>query len=266
MVSKALSPLEIQRALVSHRLGKKIHWFETLPSTNIKALSLARQGAEEGEIVIAEEQTQGKGRLGRSWSSPPYLNLYLSLILKPKFPPNHAPQITLMAAVAVADTVRSFIPFTPEIKWPNDILVQGQKIAGILTESSCESGRILFVILGVGVNLNFSKELMSETIRNKATSLLALTQRPVDRQAFTCRLIQSLDRCYGTLEGSGFVGIRRRWEGYFLLQGKKVTVEMPDGQISGKVVGIDMDGALIIEGEGGNQERILAGDVLPLAS
>ncbi len=266
MVPTALSPYEIQRAISSHRLGKNIHWFETLPSTNLKAQALAQLGAAEGEIVIAEEQTQGKGRLGRSWSSPPYLNLYLSLILQPKLPPTHAPQITLMAGVAVADTVQSFIPFAPEIKWPNDILVRGQKIAGILTESSCESDRILFVILGVGVNLNFSKELMSETIRNKATSLLTLTQKPVDRQAFTCGLIQNLDRCYGTLEGSGFVGIRRRWEGYFQLQGKKVTVEMPDGQISGKAVGIDMDGALIIEGEGGDQERILAGDVVPLAS
>lgn len=261
---QALSPAEIQRVSTSRRLGKKIHWFETVSSTNLTAQALALQGVPEGEIVIAEEQTQGRGRLGRSWSSPPYLNLYLSLILRPKFSPTLAPQITLMAAVALADTVQSFIPFAPEIKWPNDILVRGQKLAGILTESACESDHILFVILGLGVNLNFPRERMPEEIRDKTTSLLSLTRKPVDRNVFTGRLIQNLDQCYGSLEESGFKAIRRRWEDYFRLQGKQVRVEMPDGRTSGKVIGVDMDGALIIEGKGGGRERILAGDVIPL--
>ncbi len=264
MATEAISPAEIHKALSSQRLCKNIHYFEMLESTNITAQKLARQGALEGEIVVAEQQTHGKGRLGRNWSSPPRTNLYLSLILRPKLLPAHTPQITLMAAVAVADTVASFLPMAPEIKWPNDILVQGKKIAGILTESSCDSERVLFVILGIGVNLNYSKARMPETIRDKATSLLELTQRPVDRSAFAARLIHNLDQCYGSLEKSGFPGISSRWEGYFRLRGKQVRVEMPDGHTSGKALGIDMDGALILEGKGGDPERILAGDVIPI--
>ncbi len=261
-----LSPDKIQGAISTERLGKKIHWFETLPSTNIRAQELARQGAAEGEIVLAEGQTQGKGRAGRSWVSPPYLNLYLSLILRPTLPPSCTPQITLMSGVALADTIHSFLPSPPEIKWPNDILVGGKKIAGILTESCCEADGVIFVVVGIGVNLNFPRELMPKAIQNQATSFLILTQRPVDRGDFTCRLILDLDRCYGILEGKGFPLIAERWEGFFRLRGKRVRVDMPDGSVQGKAMGIDTDGALILEGEGGRRERIVAGDVIPIHS
>ncbi len=261
-----LSPDEIQEAISTERLGKKIHWFETLPSTNIRAQELARQGAAEGEIVLAEGQTQGKGRAGRSWVSPPYLNLYLSLILRPTLPPSCTPQITLMAGVALADTIHSFLPSPPEIKWPNDILVGGKKIAGILTESCCEADGVVFVVVGIGVNLNFPRELMPKAIQNQATSFLILTQKTVDRDTFTSRLIQDLDQCYGVLEGKGFPFIAKRWESYFRLRGKRVRVDMPDGSVQGKAMGIDTDGALILEGEGGHRERIVAGDVIPIHS
>ncbi|MFQ5541834.1 MAG: biotin--[acetyl-CoA-carboxylase] ligase [Candidatus Binatia bacterium] len=260
-----LSANKIRRAISTERLGKKIHCFETIPSTNVEAQSLAKKGAAEGEIVIAEGQTQGKGRLGRGWVSPPYLNLYLSVILRPKLPPSLAPQITLMSAVALAETVQSFLSIPPEIKWPNDILVGGKKLAGVLTESSCEPDRVLFVVVGIGVNLNFPRELMPESIQETATSILILTQKPVDRSAFTCRLIQSLDQCYGELESSGFASIAQRWDSFFRLRGKSVRVEMPDESVSGRVVGIDTDGALILVGEGGDRERIVAGDVFPLS-
>ncbi|HEX9880718.1 MAG TPA: biotin--[acetyl-CoA-carboxylase] ligase, partial [Candidatus Binatia bacterium] len=229
MLIPSLSPDAIQKALTSQRLGKNIHWFETVNSTNVQAHALARQGAPEGDLVIAEEQTHGKGRLGRNWSSPSRLNLYLSLILRPNLPPAHAPQITLMAAVAVADTVQSFGPFPLEIKWPNDVLVGGRKIAGVLTESSSDGTRVFFVILGIGVNLNFPREQMPEEIRDKATSLIELMQKPVDRNAFAGRLIHNLDQCYGSLEASGFDEIARRWDGYFRLRGERVRVVMPEG-------------------------------------
>jgi len=186
------------------------------------------------------------------------------VILRPKISPTLAPQFTLMSAVAIADTVQSILSFPPEIKWPNDILVDRKKIAGVLIESSCEPDRILFVIIGLGINLNFSREMMPESIQNKATSVLILTQRPVDRNAFTCRLIQSLDQCYGELENGGFASIMQRWDNYFRLRGKKVTVEMPDRRVSGRVEGIDTDGTLILMGEGGDRERIVAGDVIPI--
>ena len=128
---------------------KKLHYFAEIDSTNACARRLAERGAQEGEVIIAESQTHGRGRLGRTWVSPPYVNLYLSVILRPKLPPIDAPQITLMAAVALAETLAAFIPVPlPAIKWPNDILAGGKKLAGILTESSCHSERIEFVILG----------------------------------------------------------------------------------------------------------------------
>lgn len=262
-----LRPEEIQQGMEVQRLGRTIHYFVEIDSTNGYASKRAKEGGAEGEIVIAEGQTQGKGRMGRSWVSPRYLNLYLSVILRPKLPPVHAPQITLMSAVALAETVQFFVPFLPEIKWPNDILVGGKKLAGILAESSCEPDRLLYVVLGIGVNLNFPRELMSETIQESATSIMILTQKSVDRIAFTRRLIQNLDRCYGDLEERGFSPMARRWENFFRLRGKRVRVEtqLPmDEPIFGKVMGIDDDGALILEDQRGEVKKIVAGDVIPM--
>ena len=256
----------IEKGLRTKRLGKKIHYLSEIDSTNLYARNLAEEGGLEGEVVIAESQSRGKGRLGRSWVSPPRLNLYLSVILRPKLPPLHAPQITLMSAVALAETVQSFSPSPPEIKWPNDILVEGKKLAGILTESSCSPEKILFAVLGIGVNLNFSQELMPGPIREIATSLMILTGSPVDRGAFTLQLIQNLDRCYGDLEDKGFPFIAERWRSFFRLGGRRVRVEMVDQIILGKAMGIDGDGALVLEDESGTRRRIVSGDVIPLES
>jgi BirA family biotin operon repressor/biotin-[acetyl-CoA-carboxylase] ligase len=259
-----LVPEAIRRQFESARLGKKIHYFSEIDSTNRLAFELARQGAEEGEVVITESQTQGKGRLGRSWFSPPGFNLYLSVILRPTLPPADAPKLTLTSAVALAETVQCFLESPPAIKWPNDITVGGKKLAGILTESSCDSDTVRFVVVGIGVNLNQPGELFPEEIRDRATSLLILTKRPVDRTAFATQLIRSLDRCYGELEDRGFPPIARRWESYFELRGRRVEVEMPDRRVSGTARGIDADGALIIEEAGGVFQRVIAGDVVPL--
>src|SRR3990172_856750 len=159
------SPLsldEIHGALGTKRLGTRFHYFQEIDSTNSQARRLADAGAPEGEVVIAEHQSDGRGRLGRGWVSPPFSNLYCSLVLRPALAPANAPQITLMAAVALADTVAAFVAEPPAIKWPNDILLRGKKLAGILTESSCDAKRIEFVILGIGVNLNFPRERMPQ--------------------------------------------------------------------------------------------------------
>ncbi|MBI4527966.1 MAG: biotin--[acetyl-CoA-carboxylase] ligase [Deltaproteobacteria bacterium] len=254
----------IQRALKTNRLGNKIHYFHEIDSTNAYARERAQAGGSEGEVVIAESQTQGRGRLGRSWVSPPYRNLCLSVILRPKLAPQDAPQITLMSAVALAETVQTFIPLAPEIKWPNDILVSGKKVAGILSESCCESERLLFVILGIGVNLNTPPEMMPDGIRDRAASVMSWTREPVDRTEFTRRLIENLERCYGDLETKGFPFIAGRWQSFFALRGKRVTVEMLGRTTLGKAAGIDVDGALILEEDSGAVTRIIAGEVVPI--
>jgi BirA family transcriptional regulator, biotin operon repressor / biotin---[acetyl-CoA-carboxylase] ligase len=260
-------PLQLQQVcdgLGTRRLGTNFHYFSEIDSTNSYARGLAQQGAREGEVIIAEAQTRGRGRLGRSWVSPPFVNLYLSVILRPELPPVHAPQLTLMAAVALADTIASFIGTPPTIKWPNDILVGGKKLAGILTESSGDSKRIEFVILGIGVNLNYPVAMMPEVIRERATSILTLTKNNIEREAFLQRLIQDLDRCYGELEEVGFDSLALRWEAFFGLRGRGVRVEMADRVMVGVAKGIDRDGALIVEDNRGERQRIVAGDVFPL--
>lgn len=260
----ATSPLRIddlRGEVVAKRLGVKLHYFTELDSTNLQARRLAREGAPEGEVVIAERQSEGRGRLGRRWVSPPYRNLYCSLLLRPTLAPAHAPQITLMAAVALADTVASFVTESPVIKWPNDILLRGKKLAGILTESSCDSGRIEFVVLGIGVNLNFPSAMMPQAIRHRATSLMEIAGQSISREDFLGRLIQDLDRWYGILQESGFDPVASRWQARFGLKGKRVRVETGTETLTGAAVGIDRDGALLVEDEQGQRRRVVAGDV-----
>jgi BirA family biotin operon repressor/biotin-[acetyl-CoA-carboxylase] ligase len=261
----ASSPLCLDRVrdgLATRRLGSQFHYFQEVDSTNSYARRLAERGASEGEVVIAERQLAGRGRLGRSWVSPPQGNLYVSLLLRPALAPVHAPQITLMAAVALADTVASFVAEPPTIKWPNDILIRGKKLAGILTESCCDSRRIEFVVLGIGVNLNFPRQRMPDTIRDRAISLMEVGGKCIGRELFLQRLIQGLDRCYGILEDCGFDAIAPRWQARFGLKGKRVQVEMAGEVLVGRAMGIDGDGALLVENDRGESLRIVAGDVI----
>ena len=262
--SAALDIPSVRARLSTQRLGAAFHYFSELGSTNTRARELAEKGAAEGEIVIAESQTQGRGRLGRRWESPPFTNLYLSFILRPKFPPTHAPQITLAAGVALVETVGSFLSRPPAIKWPNDILFDGKKLAGILTEAACDADRVAYVILGIGLNLNYRVDTMPQELRQRATSMAELTGTNVSRESVLARLIQDMDRCYGELEVSGFEALRPRWEERFALRGRRIQVELGDQRVRGVAHGIDREGALIVEDEHGQRRSVVAGDVIPL--
>jgi len=259
--ASALRLDELSHGLALKRLAGRLHYFAEIDSTNILARRLAEQGARDGEIVIAEAQSQGRGRMGRRWQSPPFANLYLSVILRPRLLPANAPQITLMAAVALAETAAGFTRGVA-IKWPNDILVGGKKLAGILTEASCNAERLDYVVLGIGVNLNYRLAAMPDEIRLRATSLAELTGKSVSREDFFRRLIHALDRCYGELEEGGFARLAPRWAAHFELRGRRVRVESLDQSTIGTAVGIDDDGALLIEDLQGARQRVLAGDVL----
>jgi BirA family transcriptional regulator, biotin operon repressor / biotin---[acetyl-CoA-carboxylase] ligase len=265
--SSAGSPLDlnsIRQGLTAQRLGTEIHYFAEIGSTNTYARRLAAQGARDGALIIADSQTDGRGRLGRHWVSPPNMNLYLSFVLRPKLPPSRAPQITLMAAVALADALRSFLPVPPAIKWPNDITVNGKKLAGILTEMSCGDDTVDFVIVGIGINVNYPFDLMPEEIRQRATSILVERQRNVSREDLLWRLIKDLDRCYGELEENGFALLASRWEAYFGWRGRRVRIEILDQVLFGTAKGIDHDGALLLEDDHGKLHRVIAGDVTPV--
>jgi BirA family biotin operon repressor/biotin-[acetyl-CoA-carboxylase] ligase len=263
MQASELRIRDIEEALGTTRLGTRFYYFPELDSTNNYARALAERGAPEGVVVIAEQQTQGRGRLARRWESPPYLNLYCSIILRPTLPPARAPQITLTAAVALSEAIASFSPVPPAIKWPNDILTAGKKLAGVLTEAVVDQRKVEFVILGIGVNLNYSFEAMPAGIRERATSLSILTGQKVKREDFCRRLIQDLDRCYAVLEEQGFAALAPLWDARFGLRGRAVRVDMADRSVTGRAVGIDAEGLLIVESAGA-QQRIIAGDVIPL--
>lgn len=251
-------------------LGRPLHFFDTIDSTNTSAAGLARKGGAEGTIVIADAQTGGKGRLGRSWVSPPGVNLYLSVILRPRKPASAAPQLSLLAAVAVAEAIVQQTPLSPAIKWPNDVLVSGKKVCGILTEMQANGPQLRSVVVGIGVNINAPLSSFPEELQDKASSLLLMCGEPVDRAAFTVSLLTHLEKLYVLWLEEGFPVVGTAWEGYASeLLGKSITVTAPEGILSGTALGLDQDGALLVEtvaleGQGTQPlhvQRILAGDV-----
>ena len=256
-----LIPSEISTLLTTKWMGRTIHYFQSIDSTNLKAYQLALQGAEEGEVVIAESQMEGKGRLGRRWFSPSFLNLYLSLIFRPPIPPHRASLITLMAAVATADAIQNYSGLLPQIKWPNDVLLRGRKVAGLLSEIQSEMDRIHFVILGIGVNLNMEEKMFPKEIQNTATSLKRERGETVSRKDFLISLLIALEDWYETFLKEGGGPILEAWRGWAKIEGKRVSVSSFGETLSGVAVDIDSDGALILEMGKGEHRRIVAGDV-----
>lgn len=256
-----LSPAEIKPFIKTERLGKTIHYFHTLDSTNTKAYELAVRGAEEGEVVIAESQDKGKGRLGRVWFSPPYVNLYLSIILRPKIAPPQASLITFLAAVATAKAIESCSDLQPSIKWPNDILLEGRKVAGLLNEIQSETDRIHFVILGIGVNLNAELETFPKEIHSLATSLKREAGKPISRKDFLSILLHQLEDWYTLFLKEGGDPILKAWKERAQIEGRMVKVTSFGETLSGIAVDVDSDGALLLKMENGNQKRIVAGDI-----
>jgi BirA family biotin operon repressor/biotin-[acetyl-CoA-carboxylase] ligase len=256
-----LLPAEIGARLRSGRIGRIVHHRETIDSTNRLAMELARRGAAEGEVVIAEAQTGGRGRLGRSFFSPAGVSLYASIILRPPIPPAIAPEVTLVAGLAVAETVERHGDVRPGLKWPNDVYLGPLKVAGILTEMESEADRVLFVVCGPGVNLNVRQADFPAAIRGIATSILAATGRRVDRIAFAADLFASFERAYDEFLEGGFAALRERWESYSILSGREVMVEGTGEPVSGTVVGIDDHGALRLASTSGEVSRIVSGDV-----
>jgi BirA family biotin operon repressor/biotin-[acetyl-CoA-carboxylase] ligase len=255
---------EIQAGLETTWLASEIHYFDSIDSTNRVAQDLARGGAAHGTAVVAECQTAGRGRLGRSFFSPAGTNLYTSIVLRPQINTVEAPTWILAAAVAVAETIADTIDTSDsvEIKWPNDILVSGLKTSGILMELVAEATRVDFLVLGIGVNLNVDRNIFPEEFRARATSLASYCDKPVDRLAFARRLYGNLEETLGLCGEQGFKAVRPRFEALFRMRGQPVRVVQLNGpEIEGTALGIDPDGALRIRPERGEEIRVIAGDV-----
>ncbi|PKN13483.1 MAG: biotin--[acetyl-CoA-carboxylase] ligase [Deltaproteobacteria bacterium HGW-Deltaproteobacteria-4] len=254
---------EIQDGLKAAIIGSEIVYFAETDSTNHRAALLAEGGARDGTVIVAEAQSAGKGRLGRRWISPAGVNLYLSIILRPAIAPRSAPLLTFLSSLATARTIELETGLRPTVKWPNDVLLGGCKVAGLLNEMNAETERVNYVILGIGVNLNMTQEQFPDDLRYPATSLALALQHPVDRVRFCRRLLSEIDILYRDYP-TGQEAILSGWLTYFDLLDKKVTIEEPSRSIVGIITGIAADGALLLSLENGDNERILAGDVRPL--
>lgn len=253
--------VEVSSTLSTAIVGRKIHFHETLDSTSTRAFELARAGEAEGAVVMAETQTGGKGRVGRRWESPAGVNLYASVILRPDVAPHRAHELTFMAAVAVAEAVASLIGARPVVKWPNDILIDGRKAAGILLEMSSETDRVNFVVAGIGLNVNALRQTYSDAVRDRAISLSEKTGAPLDRAEAARRVFTSIDKWYKIYLKKGFPFVLDEWRGYFTSVGAGVRVVSFGKTIEGVCAGVDADGALLLKRASGIVERIVAGDV-----
>ncbi len=252
---------DIENELNNQLIGRSVISLPETDSTNIQVRRLAEDGAHEGTILVADRQSAGRGRLGRRWESPSGVNLYCSILLRPEIPVQQAPQLTFLSAVAVAETLSDVCQIPAEVKWPNDILVGGAKIAGLLNEMNAETEQIHFVILGIGINLNMEVDQFPKDIKYPVTSVLLESGKPVDRLLFMRELLQRLDGYYSEFLAEGFGPIRSRWEKLFFMMNKKVEVDLGRSVLCGTVVGLDAEGALRVQSDQGQVERIIAGDV-----
>ena len=254
-----LTPLEIQGALHTESFGRKVVYFETTPSTNEEAKRIAREGAEEGTVVVAEEQTTGKGRLTRGFFSPFAKGVWFSVILRPSFFPMEASKCTLLAAVGVCRGIRRLGLQDAGIKWPNDILYHGKKLVGMLCELSASMEKIDYIVMGIGINTGMKKNEFPEEFREGATSFLN-EGISVSRKELLAAVLAELEAEYDVALKEGFDKVLEDWRKLSITLGQEVRVIFGNESYVGKALDIDRDGCLLVETENGTQ-RVLAGDV-----
>ena len=255
-----LSEPEILKVKGLQDLPLKIKILEETDSTNRVATDLALEGAPEGTIVLAERQSAGRGRLGRVWESPSHKNLYLSVVLKPPIPPAATLPITLVAGIACYEALKPELSEALNLKWPNDLWVQGKKIGGILTDMEAEQDQVRFIILGIGVNVNAESGDFSKELQPLATSLRMETGRTSSRSQIAGRVLERLFHHYRRFVKEGFSALKETWETYARMKGRAVRVEEGDRTFEGTVNGLNPDGFLLVKTPAGT-ERVVAGDV-----
>lgn len=254
-----LTPLEIDSALHTETFGRHVVYLESTQSTNEEAKKIAREGAEEGTIVVAEEQITGHGRLARGFYSPFAKGIWFSLILRPKFFPMEASKCTLLAAVGVCRGIRRMGLADAGIKWPNDILVHGKKLVGILTRMSASMEKIDYIIMGIGINTGIKKNEFPEDFREGATSFLNEGIN-VSRKDLLAAILGELEKEYSIAQDEGFDKVLDDWRALSVTLGQEVRVIFGDDSYTGKAVDIDRDGCLLVN-TGSEVKRVIAGDV-----
>ncbi len=262
---RPLDLAQVRARLTTGYVGREIVYRARLGSTNDLAQELARQRAREGTLVIADEQTAGRGRLGRQWLSPPCTNLLMSLLFYPPLAPAQAQRMTMVCALAVADALQCVAGVRADIKWPNDILLRGKKVAGVLTELGLQGDALAYTVVGIGLNVNLSASQMPAPLRQAATSAAIEKGEPVSREALLAAILNGVERRYERLrQGESPVA---EWSARLATLGRRVCVTDMSGDAStaasweGRAERVDDDGALWLRLDDGTPHRVLAGDV-----
>jgi BirA family biotin operon repressor/biotin-[acetyl-CoA-carboxylase] ligase len=258
-----ITPEALRAGFTPGRLGREIYFFDRLESTNKTLKQAAARGAAEGTVVVAEEQTAGRGRLNRAWESPPGVGIYLSLLLRPRPPAARQFLYTFLPAVATARALRSVSGLPVFIQWPNDVMLRGGKLAGILTEARVVEGQIREIVVGVGMNINHTPADLPASLRETATSLAIAAGRTFSRAAAVRAFLAEMDRGYAALGAGEATAVVDLWKRLCPSHyGKPVVVLGGSaGEIRGWTRGIDDEGALLVERQDGGLERIAFGEV-----
>ena len=253
-----LSAESIKRGLKTDLIGRSIVYYSSVGSTNEVLKELAAQGAPEGMLVIADQQTAGRGRLGRKWLAPSGASLLLSLLFRPDLAPSQAPRLTMLCSLAIADAIEGLTGLPAGLKWPNDIFIRGKKAGGILTESGTTGERLDYVVVGTGLNVNLAVSTLPE-LRGVATSLSQELGQEVSRLELLWKILEGIETRYNSLRRGD--SPHQEWAARLINLGRQVQVTTPQGVLVGWAEGVDSDGALILRLPDGQRKRILAGDV-----
>lgn len=256
---------KLRSLLTGRRYGHMIYYTETSTSTQDIAAKFIREGADEGWLVLAETQTAGRGRLARTWYSPPGSGIYMSLILKPHLPQRHMPQLTIVAAATLCRVLRRLTSLDILLKWPNDLLVNGRKISGILVESFSHEGET-WMILGVGITVNVRQDEFPDWLQQRATSLAAASGRTWEREEIIASFLHELELLIDLYLQEGFSVFRTIWDLYAWQPDEPIELTTPQGAIRGEPIAIDENGALVIKLEGGSETYIYSGEIIASTS
>jgi BirA family biotin operon repressor/biotin-[acetyl-CoA-carboxylase] ligase len=243
-------------------LGTELFVFDEIDSTQTKVKQLALERYPEGTIVIAEQQLQGKGRFLRPWDSQKEKGIWMSVLLRPSVPLPQISQLTLVMAVVITEAIRDFTGLEAKIKWPNDILINGKKVVGILTEVQAEEHMINSLIVGIGINVHHSSDDFPVEMRSSATSLQSELNRVIDRTNFLFSLMSHLEKGYENYIFEGFSKSRQLWEHYAHSQNQEIRLFRGDHLLTGKQIGLTDRGELILEEASGNRLFISSGEVV----
>jgi BirA family biotin operon repressor/biotin-[acetyl-CoA-carboxylase] ligase len=257
-----IAPEEIYPHLSTKFIGRNIRYVFSTPTTQGIAHQWAKEEAPEGAFVLAEAQTSGKGRFGRVWHSPPYTGIWMSGVLRPSILLYQAPQLTLLASVAVCKAIQEVTSLPIGIKWPNDLYLNGKKVCGILTEVKGDQDRIEYAVLGIGINVNLPQIQIPSDLRQKATSLMIELGTSIHRAKLICQIWKALEEYYLLYRAQGFEPIRTLWEENANMLGERIVAMTPQGAIEGIALGLNSYGALRVQTETGIQE-VYSAEIFP---